>query len=140
MTYSGIEFHGKWPEMLRAEVEDLILQYDQRADRPPAEKAPKNETSGKGALLDRPASPTGAASSNDSARKRFSGARTPDHTSDVEGKTPGPWIVQRNPSPTGPLYAVGRMARNGQGALGPILCDSDEALLDKLRRLLSERD
>lgn len=134
MTYSGIEFHGNWPEMLRAEVEDLILQHDQQADRPPIK-----EVSEKGAPLDRPASSDGSASSNTSARKRFSEERTPVHTPDAEDEPSGPWIAQRTPSPTGPLYAVGRTARNGQGALGPILCDSDEALLDKLRRLLSER-
>lgn len=135
MTYSGIEFHGNWPEMLRAEVEDLILQHDQQADRPPAK-----EVSEKGALLDRPASSDGSVSSNTPTRKRFSeGERTHDHPPDAEAEPSGPWIAQRNPSPTGPLYAVGRTARNGQGALGPILCDSDEALLDKLRRLLSER-
>lgn len=39
MKYSHIDFQGNWPELLRAEVEDLIRQYDPRAD----DEAPSDE-------------------------------------------------------------------------------------------------
>jgi hypothetical protein len=46
------------------------------------------------------------------------------------------WIAQHNPSPTGPLYAVGRLAKNGLDALGPVIGASGSDLLEKLRALL----
>jgi hypothetical protein len=138
MTHSGIEFYGTWPEMLRAEVEDLILQYDHSADPPPS-----TEAAGQ-AIIEHEAS-SNESIQNSSARKRFSqreeyGPASGPAPSGNEKSSSGPWIAQRNPSPTGPRYAVGRSARNGQEALGPVLCDSGEALLDKLRHVLNTRD
>lgn len=120
MTYSSIdssiEFHGNWPEMLRAKVEDLILQHDPQAD---------------------PAPDAGRLPENDPPSKRFSGAG---ESAPERAAEPSPWIAQHNPSPTGPLYAIGRMARSGREALGPVLCSSGKALLDKLRRLLNTQN
>lgn len=45
MGMSGIDFHGAWPEMLRADVEDLILQYDPLADEVPADEASSDKAS-----------------------------------------------------------------------------------------------
>jgi hypothetical protein len=166
MTYSGIAFQGDWPEMLRAEVEDLILQHDQEVDPPPENTAPDeapyeqypNEQGGEckgplhrleSALYDRTSGSDQSMSSEDSTRKRFrkegashrmptgSGKNGEAAHRDEDGETTGPWIAQHNPSPTGPLYAVGRTARDGRDALGPILCGSGKALLDKLRDVLN---
>lgn len=32
MPYANIDFQGDWPDMLEAEVEDLILQYEGSAE------------------------------------------------------------------------------------------------------------
>lgn len=107
MTHPSIDFQGDWPEPLRADVENLIAQY---ADEPGGD-LPSNS-----------ASPEERAMEHATRSAPGRGVR---------------WIAQHNPSPTGPLYAVGRTSRNGCAPLGPVVSSSGEDLLDKLCRLLS---
>lgn len=137
MRHHHIDFQGTWPEMLRAEVENIIQQYDPLADGVPADEASADEALSDGASSEtahrvaKDRAPVknsikGSGRKNGSAPKRFSGATR--------------WIAQCNSAPTGPLYAIGRPGEEGQNRMGPVLATSGEELLDKLRALLSAAD
>jgi hypothetical protein len=114
MSNTNIDFQGNWPERLKAQVEDLILQH---------------ETGGANGSSPRAASPP------DGAQRRQDETQ-PLNASGESAREKGLWIAQHNPSPTGPLYAVGRTCLNGHNALGPVITASGSELLDKLRTLL----
>ena len=114
--------------MLRAEVEDLIQQYDPRADGVPDDEASTDATAAHRAAKDRtPKMGQMSSARNDGSARSRSSKRAR-------------WIAQHNPAPTGPLYAVGRPGGGDQNRMGPVLATSGEELLDKLRALLSAAD